>query len=150
MIAVIVIAVIGYALLQPALEKRGISLPGFDGQSSKVAVASPGEAAIISAFQARQSDILVEGAAIVKKILPDDNIGSRHQKMILKLPSGHTLLLAHNIDLAPRVPADEGDSIEFKGEYEYSEQGGVLHWTHHDPGRRREGGWLRHRGKKYE
>jgi hypothetical protein len=146
-------AVVAYVLVQPALEKRGISLPGFDSGSRRAAVvetATPGEQAIISAFQARESNVMVEGTATVKKILPDDNVGSRHQKMILRLPSGHTLLLAHNIDLAPRVPADEGDNLDFKGEYEYSEQGGVLHWTHHDPGGRHPAGWLRHEGSTYE
>ena len=93
---------------------------------------------------------MVSCTAVVKKNLPDDNVGSRHQKMILRLPSGHTVLLAHNIDLAKRVPADEGDTLEVRGEYEYSEQGGVLHWTHHDPAGRHEDGWIRHDGVTYE
>ena len=86
----------------------------------------------------------------MKKLLPDDNLGDRHQKMILELPSGHTLLLAHNLDLAARIPAKQGDKIEFDGEYEYSEQGGVLHWTHHDPRRSHPDGWVKHRGTKYQ
>jgi hypothetical protein len=88
--------------------------------------------------------------AVVKKNLPDDNVGSRHQKMILELPSRHTVLLAHNIDLAKRVPARQGDTIRVKGEYEYSEQGGVLHWTHLDPAGRHEGGWIEHDGQRYQ
>ncbi|WP_162922774.1 DUF3465 domain-containing protein, partial [Vibrio cholerae] len=54
------------------------------------------------AYQSQQSDIQVQGFGQVAKVLPDDNDGSRHQKFILKLNSGQTLLVAHNIDLAPR------------------------------------------------
>ncbi len=56
------------------------------------------------------------------------------KNFILKLNSGQTLLVAHNIDLAPRIPnLQVGDSVEFYGEYEWNKKGGVLHWTHKDP-----------------
>ncbi len=93
---------------------------------------------------------MVRATATVEKNLQDDQIDSRHQKMILRLSSGHSLLLAHNIDLARRVPCKEGDIIEFRGEYEYSQQGGVIHWTHHDPAGRHEDGWIKYKGKVYD
>ena len=87
----------------------------------------------------------------VEKILPDDREGRRHQRFILKLDSGQTLLVAHNIDLAPRVaPLTKGDRVAFFGEYEWNPQGGVLHWTHHDPRGRHVGGWLEHKGVRYQ
>ena len=105
---------------------------------------------ILSAFSSRRSDVQVRGSGIVKRTLPDDNEGSRHQKFILSLANGHSVLVAHNIDLAPRIPAlNRGDRIEFYGEYEWSEQGGVLHWTHDDPGGRHKNGWLKHEGITY-
>ncbi|MFC1518571.1 DUF3465 domain-containing protein, partial [Pseudomonadota bacterium] len=94
------------------------------------------------AFDNRQSDIQVKGSGKVIKILSDDNKGSRHQKFILKLSSGQTLLVAHNIDLAPRISSiSNGDQIQFFGEYEWNSKGGVIHWTHHDPNGRHIGGW---------
>ena len=76
---------------------------------------------------------------------------SRHQKFILKLANNQTVLVAHNIDLSPRVSGLKiGDSIEYYGEYEWSEQGGVLHWTHDDPAGRHEDGWLKHKGTTYQ
>ena len=84
-------------------------------------------------------------------VLADDNEGSRHQRLIVELASGHTLLIAHNIDLAPRVAGvRSGDTLIFRGEYEWNQQGGVIHWTHHDPQGRHPDGWLRHRGRTYQ
>ena len=118
-------------------------------QTESAAVA--GDRAIQAAYENRQSDVQVEGAGRVVKVLPDDNKGSRHQKFILELASGQTLLIAHNIDLAPRIPdLREGDSVSFYGEYEWNERGGVVHWTHHDPQGRHVDGWLKHQGKRYQ
>jgi hypothetical protein len=94
---------------------------------------------------------MVEVSGRVSRLLADDREGSRHQRFILTLEGGETLLVAHNIDLAPRVPLAVGDVARVRGQYEWNEQGGVLHWTHHDPdGRRRDVGWIEHRGKVYD
>lgn len=91
------------------------------------------------------------GSGNVIKLLSDDNNGSRHQRFIIKLSSGQTLLIAHNIDLAPKIYSlQKGDKIKFCGEYENNPKGGVVHWTHHDPSNTHVGGWLEHNGRKYE
>jgi len=93
----------------------------------------------------------VSGSGTVSRILPDDDRGSRHQRFILRLPSGQTLLVAHNIDLAPRLPSLRvGDTVSFYGEYEWNDKGGVIHWTHRDPAGRHVAGWLEYDGKRYE
>jgi len=123
--------------------------PAQASQTESAAVA--GDRAIQVAYENRQSDVQVEGAGRVVKVLPDDNEGSRHQKFILELASGQTFLVAHNIDLAPRIPdLHEGDRVSFYGEYEWNERGGVVHWTHHDPQGRHVDGWLKHQGKRYQ
>lgn len=87
----------------------------------------------------------------VTRVLSDDNKGSRHQRFILKLASGKTLLIAHNIDLAPKIHSlKKGDTVKFCGEYENNPQGGVVHWTHHDPKNKHVAGWLEHNGRKYK
>jgi hypothetical protein len=93
----------------------------------------------------------VTGSGIVVRLLADDTDGDPHQRFILALPAGDTLLIAHNIRLAPRVdPLRVGDRIEFHGEYARNPRGGVVHWTHHDPAGRHEGGWLRRDGRVFQ
>lgn len=112
---------------------------------------SIGDQVLRNAFDNRLSDVLVKGEGEVVHLLADDNQGSRHQKFILKLSSGQTLLVAHNIDLAPRIRELEvGDRVEFSGEFEWNEKGGVIHWTHHDPQGHHQDGWLKHQGRIYQ
>ena len=104
-----------------------------------------------SSFAQADSNRQVQSEGVVVKVLPDDNHGSRHQKFLLELSSGQTILIAHNIDLAPRIsPITEGDVVAFNGEYEWNEKGGVVHWTHRDPNGRHEAGWLKVGGRIYQ
>lgn len=106
---------------------------------------------IQQAFQQQQSNVQVQASGRVKAVLADDNDGSRHQKFILELSNGLTVLVAHNIDLAPRIEnLKKDDVVEFYGEYEYNLKGGVIHWTHHDPQQRHIAGWLKYQGKTYQ
>lgn len=106
---------------------------------------------ISDAYSTQKSNIQVSGRGVVVNILSDDNVGSRHQRFVIKLSSGHTLLIAHNIDLAPRINTiAKGDMVEFYGKYEWNSKGGVIHWTHHDPRGRHVAGWLKHKGRTYQ
>lgn len=105
---------------------------------------------LAQAFENQRSDLPSTGQGTVIKILSDDNQGHRHQRFIIMLESGQTLLIAHNIDLAPRIDGlQKGDVVEFSGEYEWNPKGGVIHWTHRDPAMKHAGGWLKHKGKIY-
>ena len=102
-------------------------------------------------FEQMISDKIITVEAPVIRILPDDTKGSKHQRFIIKMKSEITVLIAHNIDLAPRINSlKKGDIVKVKGEYEWNSKGGVIHWTHHDPRGKHEGGWIEHNGKKYE
>ena len=133
---VIAVLVAAYAYLQ-------------DGISNTPPAATTGST-VEQAYLAEQSGVWMTVDAKVIRTLSDDNDGSRHQRFIIEPASGPTVLVAHNIDLAPRVPLRTGDRIELKGRYEWNAKGGVLHWTHHDPDRREPGGWIEHDGKRYQ
>lgn len=119
---------------------------------SGAAPASPADDnGIGRAFASRASNVQVEGEGTVARVLPDDLDGSRHQRFIIELASGQTLLIAHNIDIAPRIDGlAEGDRVRFNGEYVWNAKGGVVHWTHHDPQGGHVAGWLIHNGKTYK
>lgn len=108
-------------------------------------------AELIRAIGERQTAFQVHGSGTVARVLSDDNDGSRHQRFIIELGSGQTLLVAHNIDLAPRINGlRPGDAVSFFGEYEWNDRGGLIHWTHHDPRAQHIDGWIEYNGKRYK
>ncbi len=148
-----------FALFGVACERAPTTALVAESEQIQLATQSD-NAAIVQAFKGKKSNVFVEGSGVVKKLLADDNKGSRHQKFLVTISAEQTLLFAHNIDLAPRLDAlAVGDVVTFRGEYVYNPKGGVMHWTHHDPSGRQEmnspqgeklGGWIMHNGQKYE
>ncbi len=119
--------------------------------ASLSAMAESGDGAFARAYRNRTSDLQLTGSGTVVKLLPDDTKGSRHQRFIVRLDSGQSLLIAHNIELAPRIPSlKKGDRVRFNGEYEWNKKGGTMHWTHHDPRGVHETGWIEHNGRRYQ
>ena len=66
-----------------------------------------------------------------------------------------TILIQNTNDTGIRAD-DEGVSVplnfsvEFYGQYEWSREGGVIHWTHRDPNGYHVGGWLKHMDVTYQ
>jgi hypothetical protein len=136
-----------------------VALVGCGGSSPAGGLASgagdpaPGEgdAVLAAAFRDHAADLQVTGRGAVVKVLRDDTDGASHQRFIIRLESGQTLLVAHNIDVAPRAEGlAAGDSVSFCGVYEWNVEGGTIHWTHSDPGGQHAPGWLRLDGRTYE
>ena len=123
-----------------------------DSTNSSTAVeAARGDEDIAKAFQEGRSGFWVESQGLVEKILPDDMDGEPHQRFIVRLSNTQTLLLAHNMAVAKRVEGIKvGDLVKFRGQYEWNDKGGLVHWTHRDPQGRHPSGWLEVHGKKYE
>jgi hypothetical protein len=102
-------------------------------------------------FARQANHEIVDGKGQVIRLLADDNKGSRHQRFLVEIENGQTLLFAHNIDLALRIDTLQvGDKVEFRGEYVYNSKGGMVHWTHLDPKNRHEAGWIKHNGITYQ
>ncbi|MDR7015259.1 DUF3465 domain-containing protein [Acinetobacter sp. 3657] len=146
-LVLIVIALLIFAYVGLELKQNSTQFE----TSSSVEQRVDDQAKIMQAYQQQRSKLQVRSQGIVKAILPDDNDGSRHQRMILELDNGLTVLIAHNIDLAPRIEGlQKGEMVEFYGVYEYNNKGGVIHWTHHDPRRKHIDGWLKYKGRMYQ
>jgi len=146
-----------------ATEAQGSSVGTCPHKAFLISLASPGppteqrtapladDNPIGRAFASRASDVQVEGEGTVTRLLPDDVNGLRHQRFIVQLASGQTLLITHNIDIAPRIDGLKvGDHVRFNGEYVWNAKGGVIHWTHHDPQGKHVAGWVIHNGKTYK
>ncbi|MCO4798582.1 MAG: DUF3465 domain-containing protein [Colwelliaceae bacterium] len=92
----------------------------------------------------------MKGSGVVIKIYTDDLKGSKHQRFTLRLKNKKTVLVIHNIDIAPKIYGlNIGDTVEFMGQYQWNKLGGMIHWTHHDPNAKHPLGWLKHNGKLY-
>lgn len=87
--------------------------------------------------------------ARVVGILPDTKHRQRHQRWIVKLANGQTVIAVYNLEIAKRVPVRIGDIVSLGGEYNWNQKGGVIHWLHGDPKSRRPDGYVHINGSFY-
>lgn len=113
--------------------------------------APPRNQSVAKAFETNASKVRVEDEGIVTRLLADDSSGTPHQRFIVRAASGQTVLIEHNTDIATAIKdLKVGDTVSFAGEYIWNQQGGLVHWTHHDPEGRHPQGWLEHNGRIYQ
>lgn len=88
----------------------------------------------------------------VDRLLSDESSDTGlHQRFILKVAgSAQTLLITNNVSIGRRVPVAPGDSVVVHGEYVWNAEGGLVHFTHHDPEHTHEGGWIERQGVRYD
>lgn len=98
------------------------------------------------AYRIGRSEFHIRCVGRVTRLLSDDTEGIRHQRFLLRLSTGQTLLIAHNIDLAPRIDTIQvGDRVVVQGEYIWNDLGGLIHYTHRDPDGEGFHGYIRHK-----
>jgi len=114
--------------------------------------ALPDDAAIAADFHNHQSNVEVTADGTVVRLLPDRTSSTgTHEQFIVKLASADvTVEVEHNISIAPRVPVALDDHVIVHGEYVWNAQGGLIHFTHHDPQGTHEGGYIQDNGKTYD
>ncbi len=113
----------------------------------------PDNAAVCRIYSAQESRAEVVASGTVVDVLgtrrgPSGN----HEGFLLRLGGGCDLLVRveTNVDLTGPVPIRTGENAIVKGEYEYEPMGGVIHWTHHDPRGRHDGGYVRLGDRSYQ
>jgi len=126
-------------------------LPPPAPQSAEIRSLSKNDRKLAWAFENGISEIRVTCSGVVVYKLPDDTFDIRHQRFLIELASGQSLLIAHNIDLAKRVkPLRIGDKISVRGEYIWNEKGGLIHYTHRDPAGIQPDGWIKRKGVVFQ
>jgi hypothetical protein len=94
------------------------------------------------AFQGHISGVTLTVRGEVVQRAQDDTIPPRHQRFVIRTSLGQSIMVAHNTDLAPRVPLRPGDVVTVRGRYEWNDEGGLLHQTHM-ASRGGASGWIR-------
>ena len=104
------------------------------------------------AFQRHSDGVELTITGTVERVLSDQTGPSGpHERFIVRLADvSMTVLIEHNLSIAPRVPLAVGEAVVVHGEYIWNDQGGLVHFTHHDPDRSHEGGYVLYAGKRYD
>lgn len=105
---------------------------------------------VLRAQERRLIKVEVTVEAPVYKILDDDREGLPHQRFLIALRNGTTILIAHDLKMAPRVPIAPGDIVRVHGEYIWNKKGGVIHWTHQSRRAGHENGWIELNGRRFQ
>jgi len=114
--------------------------------------AQPDNSAVVSDFRSRHSNVEVTADGTVVRLLADQTSATgTHERFIVKLSSGAiTVEVEHNVSIGARAPVAVGDQVTVHGEYIWNAQGGLIHFTHHDPQGTHEGGYIEDNGKTYD
>jgi hypothetical protein len=136
LIAILALVTVCACRSAPATEKAG----------------SSDNAAVEVAFERQSDGVQVTATGVIDRVLSDqDGPSGPHERFVVRLPDvGMTVLVEHNLSIAPRVPVVVGELVVVHGEYIWNSQGGLVHFTHHDADRSHEGGYIVYGGRRYE
>jgi len=110
----------------------------------------PGYMAVQQAFMDHESGIMAEISGKVVRNLRDNRVDVQRQRFMVRMANGQTVMIIHDVTEAERVPIRLDDVVLVRGQYEWEESGGVIHWTHKDSSTERRHGWIDHKGRRYQ
>lgn len=125
---------------------------GSHGATSQPAAIS---SEVCAAYRAQRSNVEITTSGTVVKVLGVYNgpSGAHENFLVATSPATGcrlTLRVAHNVDIARRIPLAPGEAVTLHGEYIYDSRGGIMHWTHRDPRGRHQGGYVEANGERYD
>ena len=106
--------------------------------------------AFIRAYQERVSGLQLSVSGKITHVFPSPETGDQHQKFIVQLDAGQSVMVIHNRALGSAIDGLlEGETIEVFGEYQWDQGGGIIRRTHQDPASHRQAGWVKYKGRIY-
>ena len=118
------------------------SVPGYEFQ--------PGYWVVADAYTNQESNLMVEVSGQVVRLLADDKGNNPQQRFVISLQNQQNIQVIHDLNHAERVPVSINDEVLVRGEYLWTEPGGVIHWTYRDISPKKRHGWIEHEGIRYD
>ena len=118
------------------------SLPGYEFEA--------GFWVVEDAYVKHHSNLMVEVNGTVVRLLSDEKSNDPVQRFVIVLRNGQRVTMIHDLGQAERVPVNIDDDVTARGEYIWTEPGGLIRGTHWDPYPTRLHGWIDHDGIRYE
>lgn len=105
---------------------------------------------LLQSFEQGRTGIWVSAEAPVVQILGDEEIGGLRQRFTMRPTEGVTVQIRHSLDSSDRVPVQPGDVVRVQGYYQWEARGGFISRTFSDPDQPGGGGWIEHKGERYD
>jgi hypothetical protein len=110
-------------------------------------------AALADIAQGRSGDEVTVRGTVARVLATSFGRDGEHERFIISIAGdAHraSVLVAHNVGIAPFAPVRRGDDVIVRGELAIDATGPVIHWTHHDPRYRHPTGFVELHGTFYE
>lgn len=105
---------------------------------------------LIESFEQGRTGIWVSAQAPVVQILGDQDINGLNQRFTIKPTAEIVVQVRHSLEESTRIPVEPGDTIRVQGYYEWDARGGFVSRTYSDPDQPGGGGWVEHKGIRYD